>query len=99
MAKFSQDKTPATGAVLLSARESRLLERLMSGNWLMRRDVDAVAGASNGPDIIFRLRNLGLEILMERVKMRDRDGRLCQPGRYKLAEGSQPLARELLRGA
>lgn len=53
----------------------------------MREEVDRIAGASNGPQVISELRtNIGLDIPCERIERTDRDGRPCRPGRYFLTE-------------
>ena len=74
----------------LTAREFRVLTALWnSKGWIWREEIDRVAGASNGPHIIMMLRtkvtgHQGLE--MERVPSIDRDGKPCNPGRYRLNE-------------
>ena len=74
----------------LTAREFRVLTALWnSRGWVWREEIDRVAGASNGPHIIMMLRtkvtgHQGLE--MERVPSIDRDGKPCNPGRYRLNE-------------
>ena len=47
-----------------------------------REQIDAAAGASNGPDEVLRLRALGLEIPCVRVPCIDRDGKEVQRGVY-----------------
>lgn len=47
-----------------------------------REDVDSIAGASNGPELVANLRRLGLETPCERIHFIDRDGRPCRPGIY-----------------
>jgi hypothetical protein len=54
-----------------------------------REDVDAIAGCSNGPDLVSALRELGLEIPCERIKFLDRDGNVCRPGIYSFTEGDR----------
>lgn len=53
---------------------------------LPREQLDRVAGCSNGPDLISTLRSLGLvgDLLCERIKFTDRDGKVCRPGVYML---------------
>lgn len=55
---------------------------------LHRQELDAVAGCSNGPDLVFALRELGLSkdrhLTCTRVRFLDRDGRICRPGVYAL---------------
>ena len=74
----------------LTIRELRTLAALWnSKGWIGREEVDRVAGAANGPQVIMMLRkkvtgHQGLE--MERVSSIDRDGKQCNPGRYRLNE-------------
>lgn len=74
----------------LTARESRALAALWnSKSWIWRKDIDRIAGASNGPHIIMMLRRKvtgddGIE--MQEVEVTDRDGKRCWPGRYRLIE-------------
>lgn len=69
-------------------RQSRVLGALAdTGGWVSREEVDRIAGASNGPQIIMELRRKvaghdGIE--MERTEAKDRDGKSCKPGRYRL---------------
>ncbi len=51
-----------------------------------REDVDAIAGCSNGPDLIAALRGMGLEVPCKRIKFLDRDGNICRPGIYSFTE-------------
>lgn len=68
----------------LSPRHRRLLRALLAGN-LTREQVDRIAGASNGPDEVMRLRrNYGLVIHCTRKGSRDRDGRRVEAGVYQL---------------
>jgi hypothetical protein len=76
-------------------RQGRVVDALCSTDgWIFREDIDRIAGASNGPQVIAELRrNWGIDIDMERVDRLDRDGRPCKPGRYRLASvGRQRLA-------
>lgn len=56
-----------------------------------REEVDGVAGASNGPDLISNLRALGLDVPCSRVPATDRDGRPCRPGVYRLTARDRRL--------
>lgn len=47
-----------------------------------REDVDSIAGASNGPELVANLRRSGLETPCERITFIDRDGKACRPGIY-----------------
>lgn len=67
-----------------NSRELRALSVLIDRP-LMREELDHIAGASNAPDLIFRLRYRGLEIPCERLESVDRDGKPCRPGRYSLS--------------
>lgn len=94
-----QKKSPAKGAVagrltansttrlFAGTRNSRELRALsvLIDRPLMREELDRIAGASNAPDLIFRLRYRGLDLPCERVESVDRDGRPCRPGRYSLS--------------
>lgn len=69
-----------------TARQNRVLEALLARQgWIWREDIDRIAGASNGPEIIAQLRHHhGIEIDMRKVPKIDRDGRPCEPGQYKI---------------
>lgn len=71
-----------------TARQSRVLLALMTRlDWIWREEIDRIAGASNGPEIIRQLRHHhGIEIDMRKVPAIDRDGRPCEPGQYKITE-------------
>lgn len=75
----------------LSLRQARVLHALeLRANqlapWLWREEVDRVAGASNGPDVVFRLRGkLGDDAIdTQIVETVDSDGKPSRPGRYRL---------------
>lgn len=76
--------------VRFTERQKRLLAALWkSKGWIAREDVDRIAGASNGPQVISELRErlAGRDgIDMERVEVIDRDGKPCRPGRYQLTQ-------------
>lgn len=74
---------PARLAGTGDPRLIRVLEALRT-RALPRESVDSIAGVSNGPDIIMRLRAWGLEIPCTRAPARDRDGRTRYPGTYSL---------------
>ena len=78
-----------------TARQHRTLSALKSGRWIAREEIDSIAGASNGPEVIAQLRHTHLiEIDMQRVTVTDRDGLKARPGRYRLTS----KGRETLRG-
>ncbi len=70
----------------LSPRQSRVVDALRPGHWVKREAIDRTAGSSNGPDIIYRLRQkLGDDAIeMQLIDGIDRDGLLCRTGRYRL---------------
>ncbi len=63
-----------------------------------REDVDSIAGASNGPELIAELRRRGLDsdkhLPCDRIRFIDRDGRPCNPGIYSLTEAGKRLIRD-----
>jgi hypothetical protein len=64
-----------------NARQLRVIPVLLRRP-LPRKELDAVAGASNGPQLVAELRARGLDVPCQRVSFVDRDGRLCRPGVY-----------------
>ena len=82
----------------LTQRQKRGLLAMMNGGSVMRENLDTITGASNSPDVIAKLRGMGLEIPCERVERFDRDGNSCYPGRYSLTTEDRVLARQLLGG-
>jgi len=64
-----------------SPRALRILQRLAK-TFLTREEVDLVAGASNGPEEIRKLREAGLELPCYRLGTYDRDGRWVFRGLY-----------------
>lgn len=85
-----------TTAQAMTPRQARVLGALNSTTgWLTREAVDRIAGASNGPDVIRRLRSrFGHDAIdMERFDTVDRDGRPAKPGHYRLTDtGRRRLA-------
>lgn len=64
-------------------RELRaILELLRRSLW--REEVDTVAGASNGPDVIAQIRAKGLELPCKLITITDRDGKKVRAGLYSL---------------
>lgn len=70
----------------LSPRQSRVVDALRPGQWVKREAMDRIAGSSNSPDVIYRLRHkLGDDAIeMELVDGIDQDGLPCRTGRYRL---------------
>jgi hypothetical protein len=95
-------KTPAATKATTSARNTRkftgtdnprhlrviaaLLRRPTS-----REELDSVAGASNGPELVAELRRRGLDAPCERICFIDRDGRPCRPGVYSFTTRDRRL--------
>jgi hypothetical protein len=69
----------------------RALSALLRGP-VDREDLDRIVGCRNSPDLINRLKSLGLEIPCYRTQVRDLDGHLCRVGSYYLT----PLDRMLI---
>jgi hypothetical protein len=65
-------------------REFRFLQTVLHRH-LTREELDAVAGASNGPEIVNQLRGRGLEIPCYRLGTMDRDGIWVYRGLYALS--------------
>lgn len=67
----------------LTPRQLRAANALkLKPRW--REEIDRIAGASNGPQVISELRRKGYGIQCIRVASIDRDGKPCRPGRYYL---------------
>ena len=64
-------------------RHLRVIQALMTRP-LPREQLDGVAGASNGPELVAELRRRGLELPCTRTKKKDRDFFDCWPGVYHL---------------
>ena len=62
-------------------RHLRVIQALMTRP-LPREQLDSIAGASNGPELVAELRRRGLETPCTRTKKRDRDLFDCWPGVY-----------------
>lgn len=67
-----------------SPRYGRALAALLAGP-VSREQLDAVAGASNGPALVAQLRQAGLSLPCTRIQATDRDGRRCRLGVYSLS--------------
>lgn len=72
----------------LSPRQARVLDALRPGHWVDREPLDRIAGSSNSPDVVWKLRHkFGQDAIdMELVDGTDRDGKPCRTGRYRLTE-------------
>ena len=80
---------------LSSPRELRLLSALLGGP-VSREALDRGIGASNSPDVVFRLRKRGFDLPCEFRKGIDRDGRPCNFGVYRLTASDAYKARAIL---
>jgi hypothetical protein len=95
------DSVDSTEFKPFTPRQRRVLEALLENvGWITRESVDRIAGASNGPQIILELRRKvtghdGIE--MQKAESRDRDGKNCQPGRYRLTSLGRERALALVR--
>ncbi len=95
------DSLDSSQQARFTPRQSRVLDALVSvGGWVSREDVDRIAGASNGPQIILELRRKvaghdGIE--MQRAEATDRDGKACKPGRYRLTSQGRQRVQQALR--
>jgi len=89
--KKKRTKTPFKGTN--SPRSIRILQRLFKSP-ATREEIDIIAGASNGPDEVLQLRELGLELPCFKVKVYDRDGELVTRGLYDATPRDR---REILR--
>ena len=74
----------ANASPKLVPRQMRVVLALLRGP-VMREEIDRVAGASNGPDVVARLRAKGLDIPCTPIDSINRDGEPCRPGQYELS--------------
>ena len=81
-------------------RQARILRAFIERGCLTREAVDRVAGASNGPDEVLRLRRrFGLALPCTRRWKRDRDRLPTMPGTYSLTDADRAAALALVGGA
>jgi len=77
---------------VLTPRHRRILQELLIG-LRTREEIDSIAGASNGPDEIQKLRrNFGLSIPCARKGSKDMDGHPVKVGIYSLNEADKTVA-------
>ena len=62
-----------------------------------REEIDGIAGASNGPELIAELRRRGLDAPCRRVPARDRDGFPIRVGVYYFTYADRRKVRSRLR--
>lgn len=82
-AKSNESASNQGQYIPLTKRQQRVLQALLQGP-VTRKEVDAIAHASNGPGVIFQLRRKDIEIDTARVPCRDYDGKASWFGRYHL---------------
>lgn len=88
----------ALRATPLTPRHRRALHALLAGP-VTREQIDAIVGASNGPDEVLKLRRKYLMVIpCERQRGFDRDQHRVEFGVYRLAATDRPIAAELVRG-
>lgn len=90
----AQDSAYFSKTPKLTPRQTRLVHALIAlspGEWMAREEVDRIAGASNGPQVVAEVRQMfGRDSIdMRRVAATDRDGRPCNPGRYRLTDAGR----------
>lgn len=76
-----------------SARTVRMLQALLQGP-KSREQLDRIAGTSNSPEYIRRLREAGFDVPSKWIAHVDRDGRAGRHGQYRLSDAD----RRKLRG-
>lgn len=82
----------------LSPREKRVVSAL-SNRPIMRENLDAIAGCSNGPELVAGLRRKGLSVPCDRVERFDKDGNACYPGQYRFTTEDKQIVRDWMKGA
>lgn len=84
----------------MGQRQIAVLKALMHRSGIFREEIDAIAGASNGPDLIrcLRLQGLGDELRCDRVHAVDRWGQPVRPGFYSLTPTGKAIAARWLEG-
>lgn len=78
-------------------REVRALRALLKSH-LTRESLDAIAGASNGPELINQLRDRGLALPCFRLGSLDRDGVWVHRGLYALTHRDKTKVARALAG-
>lgn len=68
--------------LIKNPREYRVLNHLARYGQVSRKDLDEICGALNSPEVIRQLRIGGWRIPCKRIKVPDRDGKICLPGVY-----------------
>jgi len=90
----AEASAPGTGAAIVSParftgtdnpRHLRVIHALLRRP-MPREQLDQIAGASNGPDLVAELRRRGLEVPCTRTKKKDGDLFDCWPGVYHFTQ-------------
>ena len=83
----------------MNPRDRRVLAALLDRPHY-REELDRIAGASNSPQLIWKLRHHhGIHVRCRLIDGRDRDGRTCRRGLYMLTGSARSVAQEWLRKA
>jgi hypothetical protein len=87
----SNDSTTKTAAKFAGTDNLRHLRVIVAAlvRARKREEIDRIAGASNGPELIAELRRRGLEFPCDRVPALDRDGHPVRPGVYHLTDADR----------
>lgn len=88
-----QDKSPSFSPG--NPRHMRVGEELLTGG-LWRCDVDAIAGAANGPQLMADIGVRNVHWTCTRYPKLDRDGLECKPGFYELTDLGRQMILERL---
>lgn len=87
--KSRDAETATTSFWTNNPREARLLKALSRCSGLKRELLDQAIGASNSPDVVFRLRKYGWELPCELVRVIDRDGIERRAGFYRFSDADR----------
>lgn len=79
-------------------RHLRVIHALMARS-RRREEIDRIAGASNGPELIAELRRRGLDVPCHRVPSVDRDGLVVRVGVYSFTPADVRAIHRAMRGA
>lgn len=88
------------GATEFAGTENPRYQRVLQALWLgarSRKQIDSIAGAANGPQVISNLRDLGLALPCRMVPGIDRDGRPIRFGVYELDDADRKKVRHWRR--
>lgn len=95
----TEDSTAKAGRTFTGTDNPRHLRVIhsMMARPRKREDIDRIAGASNGPELIAELRRRGLKARCERAPGIDRDGRPVKFGIYAFDEEDRRAINAWLR--